>query len=179
MTKRLDFENFKGPLVAQSLDVITDPDNTRAVYIHVVNQIPAGPQIEIFRHVLGTPSIQHVRSIKHPLVGLSSHLVASSPMSFFITGSHADSDVITEASISHSAHADDRAGWSSVVHVEVGNLGATTNPSRSVTTSIAFTGSARSQDINQGMTEEELDYPLEWLTGEDVPPCALTAQKAV
>lgn len=140
-----------------------------------MNHIPAGSQIEVFRHTLGTSSIQHIRSIKHPLVSTPSNLVASSPLSFFITNAHDDT---ADVSSTLSADYDDAARWSSVLHVEIGNLEATANPSRSVTTSIAFTSSAE-KDIKQGLTEEELDYPLEWLTGDDVPECALSAQKSV
>jgi hypothetical protein len=140
-----------------------------------VNQIPTGSQVEVFRHILGTSIIQHIRSINHPLVSTPSNLVASSPLSFFITNGHADT---ADVSSTLSAGYDDASRWSSVLHVEIGNLEATANPSRSVTTSIAFTSSP-DQDTNQGLTEEELDYPLEWLTGDDVPECALSAQKSV
>lgn len=162
-------------MVVQSFDVVADPDDTGAVYIHVVNHIPTGSQVEVFRHMLGTSTIQHVRSIKHPLVSTPSNLVASSPLSFFITNGHADN---ADAFSTLSEGYDNGARWSSVLHVEIGNLEATMNPSRSVTTSIAFTSSAE-KDIQQGLTEEELDYPLEWLTGDDVPECALSAQKSV
>lgn len=164
--------------MSQSFDVIIDPENTGAVYVHAINHTPVGPQVDVFYHILGSNTIKHTQSVKHPLVGTPSSLVSLSPMSFFITNGH--TEVETPASASPSSHGGDASNrWSSVIHVDIGNLGATTNPSRSITTSIAFTGSTDGQDISQGMTEEELDYPLEWLTGDDVPACAVSAQKAV
>lgn len=131
-SRRLAFENFDGPFVSHGIDVIADPDppSAEAVYIFAVNHLPnteylerkQGPkarsQIEIFHHVIGTNSIRHIRSIRHPLIRTPNDIFANNPMSFYVTNDHhylggvmrSIEDVYVGAT------------WTNTVHVEVLDL---------------------------------------------------------
>ncbi|KAL5334181.1 hypothetical protein BJX70DRAFT_402829 [Aspergillus crustosus] len=97
---RLAFEKFAGPFVTHGIDVIQDPDRADAVYIFAVNHLgnpDQGPvlgtpkarsQVEVFHHVLKMNTVQHVRSVQHPLVATPNDLYAASPSSFYATNDH-------------------------------------------------------------------------------------------
>ncbi|KAF6824805.1 serum paraoxonase arylesterase family protein [Colletotrichum plurivorum] len=107
-TKRLKFENFETTFITHGIDVITDPENPEAVYVFAVNHVPhpdfvasrlahqsddkvthkAQSQIEIFHHVLGSPTARHVRSVRHPLIKTPNDIYASDPRTFYVTNDH-------------------------------------------------------------------------------------------
>ncbi|KAH7116349.1 serum paraoxonase/arylesterase family protein [Dactylonectria macrodidyma] len=110
---RLTLDGFSGPFITHGIDVITAPNSGHrdAVYIFAVNHVPnkqffemqkkptgyrktdsnyhnSDPRVEIFYHVLGSSSAQHIRSIKHPLVKTPNDIVADGPTSYFVTNDH-------------------------------------------------------------------------------------------
>src|SRR3954451_6277908 len=95
-SQRLSFENFDTTYVTHGIDVIPDPEqgDDKAVYIFAVNHVPdvtlpkARSQIEVFHHVIGSPSIRHIRSVWHPLLRTPNDVYASSPTSVYATNDH-------------------------------------------------------------------------------------------
>ncbi|KAJ5110777.1 hypothetical protein N7532_001312 [Penicillium argentinense] len=101
---RLVFEGFKGDFVTHGIDVIEDPKQADAVYIFAINHLPnpdfvaadgiaedihaARSQIELFHHVLESNTVQHVRSILHPLVQTPNDIVAVALDTFYVTNDH-------------------------------------------------------------------------------------------
>ncbi|KAK0636405.1 hypothetical protein B0T17DRAFT_613140 [Bombardia bombarda] len=132
-SRRLAFENFEGPFVTHGIDVISDRDRPdgEAVYIFAVNHVPnpdlppsesvqgwpkARSQIEIFHHVIGSPSIQHLRSVWHPLIRTPNDLFAVSPTSFYVTNDHHYTDHGIMRSLEDLY---DGAKWTDVIYVEI------------------------------------------------------------
>ncbi|KAK0652822.1 hypothetical protein B0T16DRAFT_106001 [Cercophora newfieldiana] len=95
-SQRLSFENFDTTFVTHGIDVIPDPEQNdgKAVYIFAINHVPdetlpkARSQIEVFHHVIGSPSIRHIRSVWHPLLRTPNDVYASSPTSVYATNDH-------------------------------------------------------------------------------------------
>lgn len=77
-------------------------------------------QIEIFRHVLGSKTAEHIRSVKAPLIKTPNDLLATSPTSFYVTNDHyyreGDMRNLEEMLTQQFG------GWSDTLHVEVNDL---------------------------------------------------------
>lgn len=97
----LRLDGFKGAFVTHGIDIIDDPTDPTAVYIHAINHAPASPlpashapqdivrsRIEVFRHVLGSDSATHLRSVAHPLVRTPNDIFSISPGELLVTNDH-------------------------------------------------------------------------------------------
>ncbi|KAJ5999169.1 hypothetical protein N7451_006979 [Penicillium sp. IBT 35674x] len=166
-SKRLAFTNFEGPFVTHGIDVIEDPTQEDAVYIFAVNHLPnpeyfessepsektfkARSQIELFRHVLQSDSVQHVRSVLHPLVSTPNDIYADSPESFYVTNDHFYRDgtmrLIEDVYL--------RAKWSSIIHVQLTNL-QTSDATAGIEASVAHTGLWNNNGLGHGRTKNEV-----------------------
>ncbi|KAK3936640.1 hypothetical protein QBC46DRAFT_452578 [Diplogelasinospora grovesii] len=134
-SRRLVFENFEDPFSTHGIDVIPDrerPDG-EAVYIFAVNHTPnperppdnvvgkkgewrkARSQIEVFHHVIGSPSIRHIRSIWHPLIRTPNDIFASTATSIFVTNDHHYTEGLMRA-VEDMYHG---AKWTEVVHIQL------------------------------------------------------------
>ncbi|PFH59240.1 hypothetical protein XA68_12639 [Ophiocordyceps unilateralis] len=102
--KTLAFENFDGPFITHGIDVLSDAESQdeKRVYIFAVNHRP-NPQhyekrnesaprshsvVEVFRHEIGSDSVEHVRSVWHPLIRTPNDIYAVSSSSLFVTNDH-------------------------------------------------------------------------------------------
>ncbi|KAE8350955.1 hypothetical protein BDV28DRAFT_138133 [Aspergillus coremiiformis] len=164
---RLGFENFSGPLITHGIDVLEDPDRPNAVYIFVVNHLPnvdyyqvdvpvqdvpkARSQIELFHHVLGSNTVQHVRSILHSLIVTPNDVYAESPQSFYVTNDHfyrggfkrQVEDLIPAAK------------WSNVVHIQLDSLDSG-QAETGVDAKVALTGLQNNNGLGHGQLKEEI-----------------------
>lgn len=166
-SKRLEFENFKGSFVTHGIDVIEDPEHADAVYIFAVNHLPnaeyweanesiegipkARSQIELFHHVLHSDTVQHVRSILHPLIQTPNDVYAVSPRSFFVTNDHFYRDGI-------GRFVEDilpLAKWSTVIHVHIDDLQAA-DSTLGIEASVALSGLWANNGLGHGRNAEEL-----------------------
>ncbi|KAJ5639813.1 uncharacterized protein N7484_007675 [Penicillium longicatenatum] len=166
-SKRLAFTNFKGSFVTHGIDVIEDPTQEDAVYIFAVNHLPnpeyfesnetsgeifkARSQIELFRHVLQSNSVQHVRSILHPLVSTPNDIHAVSPDSFYVTNDH----FYRDGTMRLIEDVYPRAKWSSIIHVQLTDL-ATSDATAGIEASIAHTGLWNNNGLGHGRTKNEV-----------------------
>lgn len=173
-SRRLRFERFEGPFVTHGIDVLTDPDNAKAVYIYAVNHLPhpdylahalahknvktypqgqpkARSQIEVFHHILGSSVARHVRSVRHPLIKTPNDLVATSPTSFFVTDDHYYPEGLLR-DLEDMYHG---AKWSKMLHVEIGNLNGA-DAEEAITVSVALTGLHNNNGLARGRTPDEL-----------------------
>lgn len=156
-SKRLEFENFRGPFVTHGIDVIANPSADDAVFIFAVNHLPnpdylpgkdfpkARSQIEIFHHVLGTQSVTHVRSVLHNLIKTPNDIIAISPTAFYITNDHFYRDGI----LRQIEDAIPAAGWSDTIYVQLSTMD-TNNSEDGVSASIAFTGLHNNNGLAHG-----------------------------
>ncbi|KAJ5335401.1 hypothetical protein N7452_007804 [Penicillium brevicompactum] len=162
-SSRLAFTDFDGPFVTHGIDVIEDPDQPDAVYIFAVNHLPnpayfeagepegvhkARSQIELFHHVLESQTVQHVRSIHHPLIETPNDIYAESPVSFYVTNDHFYRDGLMRL-------VEDvwpSAKWSSIIHVQLENP----NKEASVDASVALTGLWNNNGLGHGRTDKEM-----------------------
>lgn len=165
---RLAFENFSGAFVTHGIDVTRDPDNRDAVYIFAVNHLPnpdfygadtpvgsdtpkARSQIELFHHALGSPSVRHVRSIRHPLIRTPNDILAQSPTSFYVTNDHfyrnglmrLVEDIVPDAK------------WSSTVHVRVDSFQSADGQS-GIDATTALTGLHNNNGLGLGASPDEV-----------------------
>ncbi|BEI84432.1 hypothetical protein CcaverHIS002_0410360 [Cutaneotrichosporon cavernicola] len=105
ISRKLNLDGFSSFFCTHGIDVIEDPQNSRAVYIQAVNHAPtdefvksrdtslpaeekADSRIEIFHHVLGSDTATHVRTVRNDLVKMPNDLLATGPTSFFVTNDH-------------------------------------------------------------------------------------------
>ncbi|GFF90492.1 serum paraoxonase/arylesterase 2 [Aspergillus udagawae] len=161
---RLAFENFSGPFVTHGIDVIEDPENPNAVYIFAVNHLPnpefiqdgkdvppARSQVELFHHVLESSTIEHVRSIHHPLIVTPNDIYAESPNSFYVTNDHyyrggykrLIEDVIPTAK------------WSSIIQVQIQDL-KSKDAGKGIEASVALTGLHNNNGLGHGRSKDEM-----------------------
>ena len=164
---RLGFENFSGPFVTHGIDVTHDPDQKDAVYIFAVNHLPnpdydpadadgednpkARSQIELFHHVLGSSTVRHVRSIRHPLIKTPNDVYADGPFSFYVTNDHFYRG-------GFKRHVEDIipfAKWSSIVHVHVDNLKSADGQS-GIDATVALTGLHNNNGLGHGQSADEM-----------------------
>ncbi|KAJ6111639.1 hypothetical protein N7523_007700 [Penicillium sp. IBT 18751x] len=164
-SSRLEFENFDGPFVTHGIDVIADPKQADAVYIFAVNHLPnpdhglaagaddipqARSQIELFHHVLESKTVQHVRSIWHPLIETPNDVYADSPNSVYVTNDHFYRD-------GHMRLIEDlwpSARWTTVIHVQLTDLQA--KDSAGLEASVAHSGLWNNNGLGHGRTEDEI-----------------------
>jgi hypothetical protein len=160
---RLAFTDFEGPFVTHGIDVIEDPEQHDAVYVFAVNHLPnpeyfeagspegvhkARSQVELFHHVLESQTIQHVRSIHHPLVETPNDIYAVSPVSFYVTNDH----FYREGLMRHVEDLWSSAKWSSVIHVQIADL----SKEASVEASVALTGLWNNNGLSHGRSDDEI-----------------------
>jgi len=135
------------------MDILTDPTDAQLLHIFVINHLPNPQhwyaqgttqssnktlsQIEVFSHVLGSQTAEHVRSINDPLIKTPNDILATSPTSFYVTNDHyyreGDMRVLEEVLTQKFG------GWSDTLHVEITDP-KSTNPSIGTHITVALTG---------------------------------------
>ncbi|OQD80888.1 hypothetical protein PENANT_c031G08337 [Penicillium antarcticum] len=124
------------------------------VYFHANTSIPAGThkaasQIELFHHVLGTRTLQHIRAIHHPLIETPNDIYAESASSFYVTNDH----FYREGAMRHVEDVWPSAKWSSIIHVR---LPVEIHEGREVEASVASTGLWNNNGLGHGRTADEM-----------------------
>jgi len=161
-SKRLAFENFKDPFFSHGIDVLTDPEDTGAVYIFAISHPPnpdypesshehAASRVEIFRHVLGSETIKHLRTVRSELINTPNDIYAESPTSFFVTDDHYYRDGILRSieDIFPSAK------WSSTRHVQVLDLHSS-NATGGITVTTALSDLHSQNGLGHGQTPDDI-----------------------
>lgn len=169
--KKLKFTNFNGPFVTHGIDVIEDPEmpKDKAVYIFAVNHIPspeynknrktlehhkARSIIEVFHYVIGSDTIQHIRSVWDPLITTPNDIVAVSPTSFFVTNDH----FYREGFLRELETMFFGAKWSNTIYVEFTELtdGSFRDDDHGVKASVALSGLHNNNGLGHGRTASEV-----------------------
>ncbi|KAJ5114629.1 hypothetical protein NUU61_000388 [Penicillium alfredii] len=163
---RLAFENFEGLFATHGIDVIEDPKQADAVYIFAVNHLPnpeylqvgegaevpkARSQIEIFRHVLQSDTVQHVRSVQHPLIETPNDIYAESPISFYVTNDH----FYREGTLRLIEDVWSSAKWSSIIYVQLESL-VVPDATAGLHASVALKGLWNNNGLGHGRTDAEV-----------------------
>ncbi|KFH41962.1 Serum paraoxonase/arylesterase-like protein [Hapsidospora chrysogenum ATCC 11550] len=172
---RLQFENFDGPFVTHGIDVVSDKTDSGAVYIFAVNHVPhpsyvehmetqggaknnfpaglpkARSQIEMFRHVLGSTTARHVRSIRHPLITTPNDVLALSPTSLYITNDH----FYAEGRMRFLEDVYFGAKWSTTVHVQIDRI-EELDPTQGFQATIAVTGLHNNNGLGHAASPGEI-----------------------
>ncbi|KAG6030471.1 hypothetical protein E4U41_000092 [Claviceps citrina] len=168
--KKLTFTNFNGPFVTHGIDVIDDPERPHgeAVYIFAVNHVPSpaysqdkharGPKarsiIEVFHHILGSDTVDHVRSVWDPLIRTPNDIVALSPTSFFVTNDfHYREGLFRQVETLWYG-----AKWSNVIHVEFEHFtdGSFRDDDHAVRASVAVAGLHNNNGLGHGPTPRDI-----------------------
>ncbi|WOO86025.1 Serum paraoxonase/arylesterase 2 [Vanrija pseudolonga] len=130
-SKDLALEGFTGAFVTHGIDILQDPKRADALYIHAVNHLPnpgwlasrditiedkGNSVIEIFHHVVGSDSAQHVRTVQHESIRTPNDLFATGPTSFYVTNDHHYRD----GPLRHVEDLGSKAvtPWTDTVHIE-------------------------------------------------------------
>ncbi|KAK3686097.1 hypothetical protein B0T22DRAFT_383311 [Podospora appendiculata] len=172
-SRRLVFENFDGPFITHGIDVISDlerPDG-EAVYIFAVNHVPnpslpanpgqkdwpkARSQVELFHHVIGAPTVRHIRSVWDPLIRTPNDVVATSPTSFYVTNDHYYAEHGLMRTI-EDLYAN--AEWTDVIHVRLdpaADPSTITDPSAGVAATVALPDIHNGNGLGHGRSVWEL-----------------------
>ncbi|OAA35510.1 serum paraoxonase/arylesterase family protein [Metarhizium rileyi] len=168
--KKLKFTNFNGPFITHGIDVIDDPDKPKgeAVYVFAVNHVPspaystdrktkehkARSIIEVFYYVIGSDSVEHLRSVWDPLITTPNDIVAVSPTSFFVTNDH----LYREGLMRGIEDVFYGAKWSNTVYVEFAELidGSFRDSDHHVKASVALNGLHNNNGLGHGRTPTEI-----------------------
>ncbi|KAJ9112509.1 hypothetical protein QFC22_006258 [Naganishia vaughanmartiniae] len=104
--KTLELRGYDDIFVTHGIDIVDDPEDPTAIYIHAVNHAPAtsspsspspsappGPhlaasRIEVFHHTLTTSYATHIRTISHPLIRTPNDILSLSPTEILVTNDH-------------------------------------------------------------------------------------------
>lgn len=154
-SQKLSLTGYTGAFVTHGIDILTDPSDSNLLHIFAVNHLPdplhwgatdeahaASPnktrsQIEVFRHVLGSTTAEHVRSILDPMIRTPNDIFATSPSSFYVTNDHyyrtGHMRLVEEMFTQYLA------GWSETVHVDITDL-SPANPTEGTHITVALTG---------------------------------------
>ncbi|KUI69651.1 Serum paraoxonase/arylesterase 1 [Cytospora mali] len=142
-SKRLQFENFDGPFITHGIDVLADLERPEgeAVYIFAVNHVPneafyprsggssdvdpattpkVASRIEVFHHVIGSDSVNYVRTIAHPSIKTPNDIYAVSPTEIYVTNDH----YYLEGYLRTIEEFWPGAKWSNVIHATVSEDGS-------------------------------------------------------
>ncbi|KAK4446853.1 hypothetical protein QBC34DRAFT_382927 [Podospora aff. communis PSN243] len=156
-SQRLAFENFDTTFVTHGIDVIADPEQENAVYIFAINHLPDGTlpkarsQIEVFHHVLGSPSIRHIRSVWHPLIRTPNDVYASSPTSVYATNDHR----YREGLLRTVEDVYSGAKWTDTVLLTI-DLSVTTDSAAGVVGSVALKNMHNNNGLGHGRSPNEI-----------------------
>ncbi|KAG9527658.1 calcium-dependent phosphotriesterase, partial [Aureobasidium melanogenum] len=145
---RLSFVNFDETFVSHGIDVIADPQAKDAVYIFAVNHFPnpefvssrrehitkSNSRVELFRHVIGSSTVKHIRTISHKLIETPNDIYAVSPTEFYVTNDHRHREGLMRELETLAPFA-----WSTTIHVSITNPSATSD-TEGLEVKIALTG---------------------------------------
>jgi hypothetical protein len=165
-SRRLRFDNFPGPFVTHGIDVIEDPDKIGAYYIFAINHLPnpnhqagsksthkARSQIEVFRYVSGSSSVDYVRSIIHPLIQTPNDIYVTSPSSFYVTNDH----YYREGNLRVYEDFVSAAKWSTVVYVDFSKIFSNTDAD--IHASIVLRGIHNNNGMGHGKPSDDQKPP--------------------
>ncbi|KAL6408736.1 serum paraoxonase/arylesterase family protein [Ilyonectria robusta] len=177
-SRRLRFTNFDGPFVTHGIDVLPDPEsaNGDAVYIFAVNHVPnmervdvntdstdrlgskpphrkSHSRIEVFHHTLGSDSVHHIRSVRHPLIATPNDIFAIGKASFYITNDHYYPEgPLRAVEIMYFG-----AKWSNIVQVQFSvNTGAQAGLETGVNASVVLSELHNNNGLGHGRSPSEL-----------------------
>ncbi|KAK1756966.1 hypothetical protein QBC47DRAFT_173876 [Echria macrotheca] len=157
-SERLEFEDFDGPFITHGIDVIPDPERENdAVYIFAVNHVAdpvlpkARSQIEVFHHVVGSPSVKHIRSVWHPLIRTPNDIFANSPTSIYVTNDHWYRDHGIMRALEDLYY---HANWTDTVHLRF-ELEAS-SPETAVEGSVALDNMHNNNGLGHGRSQNEI-----------------------
>ncbi|KAH0282205.1 calcium-dependent phosphotriesterase, partial [Aureobasidium sp. EXF-3399] len=160
---RLSFQNFESTFVTHGIDVIADPTAKNAVYIFAINHHPnpeyvasrrehitkSHSRIELFRHVIGSSTAKHIRTVSHASIETPNDIHAVSPTEFYVTNDH-----FYREGLMRELEAIAPAKWSSTMHVSISDLTATDSAGLSVKT--ALTGIKNNNGLGHVYGSEEV-----------------------
>lgn len=145
---RLSFVDFDKTFVTHGIDVIADPSTKDAVYIFAVNHFPnpefvssrrehiakSNSRVELFRHVIGSSTLKHIRTISHKLIETPNDIYAVSPNEFYVTNDHRHREGLMRELETMAPTA-----WSTTIHVSITDPSASSD-TEGVEAKIALTG---------------------------------------
>ncbi|KAI5237861.1 serum paraoxonase/arylesterase family protein [Aureobasidium subglaciale] len=161
---RLSFIGFDQTFVTHGIDVIADPSAKDTVYIFAVNHQPnpefvasrrehiqkSNSRIELFRHVIGTSTAKHIRTISHPRVETPNDIHAISPTEFYVTNDH-----FYREGLMRELESVAPVKWSNTQLVSITDLYAT-SPSEGLEVQTALTGIKNNNGLGHIHESEEV-----------------------
>ncbi|KAI5248727.1 serum paraoxonase/arylesterase family protein [Aureobasidium subglaciale] len=161
---RLSFIDFDKTFVTHGIDVIADPSAKNTVYIFAVNHQPnpefvasrrehiqkSNSRIELFRHVIGTSTAKHIRTISHPRIETPNDIHAISPTQFYVTNDH-----FYREGLMRELEGVAPVKWSNTQLVSITDLYAT-SPSEGLEVQTALTGIKNNNGLGHVHESEEV-----------------------
>lgn len=155
----LKYSNFKGPLHPHGIELYTDPKNPTSTLIFIISHLEnpdfydlqppdsdlkSLERIEVFKHVHGKNTVEHIRSVEHPLIRTANDLAASGPDSFYVTNDH----YYLEGRLRGIEDVYSGATWTDTIHVQFDPAFKT--PSVGVSAKVALDGMHNNNGIGHG-----------------------------
>lgn len=161
-SRKLSLSGFNSFFNTHGIDIIVDPQQSDAIYIHAVNHAPtseyaegknaslpaerkAASRVEIFHHVLGSDTATHIRTVQHELIRTPNDLLATGPTSFYVTNDHFYREGTMRMVEDLGTRA--TAAWSNMLHVAAN---AKKDGYNGVNAVIALTGLHNNNGLGRG-----------------------------
>ena len=163
-------DGFSGPFITHGIDLYSSPNDPDTVYIFAINHLPnpdyydtsppvksapkARSQIEIFEHTIGTSTAKFLRSVRDPLIRTPNDLYATSSTSFYVTNDHHYREGLMR--VIEEVGWQSVAAWSDIVHVSLGSLSATSDPTADVNATVAISKLHNPNGFGHGSNESDI-----------------------
>lgn len=81
-TTELRIEGLDGDFITHGLDIldVADEDGQQRIHIFAVNHARKGDSISIFRHILGSDSVQLLQDVRHTGIKTANGVAATGPL---------------------------------------------------------------------------------------------------
>lgn len=170
----LKMTNFRGPFISHGFDVYSPPEDSNLVYIVAINHLPdpsallppsdqpsdppqpaARSQIEIFKHEVGSSTVQHLRSVRHPLIRTPNDIYALNEHDFFVSNDHLNREGL-KRDLEDMGH-DDFGAWSDVIHVFISPSDMSSpDPTAGLLATVSLENVQNPNGLGHGRTADEI-----------------------
>ena len=164
--KRLSFTNFPGPFITHGLDIWFSTDDPNTLLIFAINHLAnpanvasggkilpaARSQLEVFEHVVGTDTVNHLRSIWHPLIRTPNDIYAIDDKHIYVTNDHHYRSG-TLRGIEDAGS--DLTPWSDIIHISISSLKAS-HAAEGVTAKVALDHIQNPNGLGHGKDDKEI-----------------------
>lgn len=170
----LEMVNFKGPFISHGFDIYSPAEDSNVVYLIAINHLPdpsvllpaserpsdpaqpaARSQIEIFKHAVGSSKVEHLRTVRHPLIRTPNDIYALNEHDFYVTNDHLHREGL-KRDLEDMGH-EDFGAWSDVIHIFLSPYSLSSpDPTVGITATVALDNVQNPNGLGHGRTPDEI-----------------------